>query len=62
MLTAQAAMLATLDTEPSCPTRGIPHIGLTPTGADSGSEEGGCRVPGDRSSSYKNEKKTNKQQ
>ena len=33
MLSAQTTMLATLPTEPSAPTRRMPHWGLTPTGA-----------------------------
>jgi hypothetical protein len=33
-LKAQARILATLPTEFSKPTRGIPHFGLMPTGAD----------------------------
>lgn len=37
--TAQTTMLATLPTEPSAPTRRMPHWGLTPTGAVAGSAE-----------------------
>ena len=39
MDTAQTTMLATLPTEPSAPTRRMPHWGLTPTGAAAGSAE-----------------------
>ena len=34
MLRPHAAMLATLDIESWWPTRGMPHDGLIPTGAD----------------------------
>jgi hypothetical protein len=39
MLSAHARISAMLETEPSCPARGIPHTGLTPTGATRGSAE-----------------------
>ena len=46
-LTPQAAILATFPTEPSCPNRGIPHVGLIPTGAEAEGVERFVRVPGD---------------
>ena len=52
MLTAHAIMLAMLPTESSWPSRGIPHEGLTPTGADEVGIESPVRVLGEDRSSY----------
>lgn len=46
ILKEQARILAMLPTELSKPTRGIPHFGLTPTGADDVSAEAPMRKVG----------------
>lgn len=51
-LTPHAAMLAALETEPFWPTSGMPHDGLTPTGADEEGTESPWSVSGERFCSY----------
>lgn len=45
-------MLATLEMEPSWPTRGMPHDGLIPTGADEEGLERPVSVSGEERCSY----------
>ena len=52
-------MLAMFPMDPLCPEWGIPHTGLTPTGADTGSAERPVRTLGAARWSYK--KKSSKQ-
>ena len=53
MLTPHAAMLATLDIEPSLDSRGMPHVGFTPTGADEVGIDSPVSVSEEFRSSYK---------
>lgn len=50
-------ILATLPTDPSYPTRGIPHCGLTPTGAEIVELDTPVRVSGDKRRSWEGKKK-----
>jgi hypothetical protein len=52
-LTPQAAMFATLEMDPSCPSLGMPHVGLTPTGAEIEGIEGLLSVDGESRWSYR---------
>ena len=52
MLRPHAAMLAMLDNESSLPTRGMPHDGLIPTGADEVGIESPVSVLKEERSSY----------
>jgi hypothetical protein len=51
-LRTHAMMLAMLPREPSWPARGMPHDGLTPTGADIAFVESPMSVLGERCASY----------
>ena len=51
MLRPHAIMLAMLESEPSWPTSGMPHDGLTPTGAEEVGNESPESVPGEERSS-----------
>lgn len=52
-LTPQAAMFAALEMDPSCPSLGMPHVGLTPTGAEIEGIDGLLSVDGESRWSYK---------